>query len=197
MNSLHFNRENVIIKFTFKNKNEEDVIIACDTNYSESIEYEKMKNVAVNNKINYINEGVGSVICKVLENSNKQERQYLNQTEKEEFVKSFDFECALCHLECENINDFEIDHVKPLSSGGSNDYDNLQPLCKSCHKEKTKNENQLGVYKVNDEISSCFNDTLKKNITNTSHFKSYQIVEKVNEFPAGKKAFKIDMKKCR
>ena len=191
------NRENVIIKFTFKNENEEDVIIACDTNYSEGIEYEKMKHVAVNNKINYINEGVGSVICKVLENSSKQERQYLNQAEKEEFIKSFDFECQGCGMNCNEINDFEIDHIKPLSSGGSNDYDNLQPLCKSCHKEKTKNENQLGVYKVNDEISSCFNDTVNNHITNTSQFKSYQFVEKVNELPSGKTAFKIDMKKCR
>ena len=53
------NRENVIIKFSFKNENKEKVTVACDTNYSEGIEYEKMKNVAVNNNFKYVNEGLG------------------------------------------------------------------------------------------------------------------------------------------
>ena len=190
------NRENVIIKFIFLNNDEEEVIITVDTNYSEGIEYKKMKNVAVQNNINYVNEGVGSVICKVLENSKKEERHYLNQLEKEKLILSFDSECANCNINCD-FKDFEIDHIVPLSSGGSNDITNLQPLCISCHKEKTKIENELGNYKVKDEISSYFNDKVLKNISNTSHFKAYQFVEKVNELPQGKTAFKLDMKKCR
>lgn len=31
----------------------------------------------------------------------------------------------------------EVDHVIPLFKGGSNDEDNLQPLCKACHVEKS------------------------------------------------------------
>jgi 5-methylcytosine-specific restriction protein A len=31
----------------------------------------------------------------------------------------------------------EIDHVKPLHLGGTDDDDNLMPLCKECHSIKT------------------------------------------------------------
>lgn len=31
----------------------------------------------------------------------------------------------------------EVDHIIPLSKGGTNDRDNLQALCKECHEAKT------------------------------------------------------------
>lgn len=34
----------------------------------------------------------------------------------------------------------EIDHIKPLSQGGTNQRDNLQPLCYQCHAAKTEHE---------------------------------------------------------
>ena len=34
----------------------------------------------------------------------------------------------------------EVHHIKPLSSGGKNDEDNLMSLCKSCHSEITARE---------------------------------------------------------
>ena len=36
-------------------------------------------------------------------------------------------------------NNFHIDHIMPISAGGSNDDDNLQVLCLKCHQEKTEN----------------------------------------------------------
>lgn len=39
----------------------------------------------------------------------------------------------------------EIDHIVPLSEGGSNDRSNLQPLCKACHAAKTTRRPKHGV----------------------------------------------------
>jgi 5-methylcytosine-specific restriction endonuclease McrA len=33
---------------------------------------------------------------------------------------------------------YEVDHIVPLGMGGTNDWDNLQLLCPTCHKAKTK-----------------------------------------------------------
>lgn len=38
----------------------------------------------------------------------------------------------------------EVDHIQPLAKGGTNDLDNLQPLCKSCHSKKTMRESVNG-----------------------------------------------------
>ena len=38
--------------------------------------------------------------------------------------------------ECKSKKDLEIDHVIPLTDGGSNKQENLQWLCKICHNKK-------------------------------------------------------------
>lgn len=40
------------------------------------------------------------------------------------------FSCASCG---NTANDLQIDHVMPVSKGGSNDLDNLQLLCRTCN----------------------------------------------------------------
>jgi 5-methylcytosine-specific restriction endonuclease McrA len=37
---------------------------------------------------------------------------------------------------CKKVRKLTADHVIPLASGGTNDIDNLQPLCKSCNSRK-------------------------------------------------------------
>jgi 5-methylcytosine-specific restriction protein A len=34
----------------------------------------------------------------------------------------------------------EVDHIKPLAQGGTDDGDNLQGLCEPCHKAKSAHE---------------------------------------------------------
>jgi 5-methylcytosine-specific restriction protein A len=36
----------------------------------------------------------------------------------------------------------EVDHIRPLADGGTNDAHNLQCLCKSCHSRKTREDMQ-------------------------------------------------------
>lgn len=59
----------------------------------------------------------------------------------------------LC-VECQKINIIElakvVDHINPVSTGGNDaekarlmwDWDNLQPLCDSCHNRKSAKEQQ-------------------------------------------------------
>lgn len=42
--------------------------------------------------------------------------------------------------ECGFVGRFEVDHIIPTFDGGTNDLDNLQTLCRSCHIDKTKAE---------------------------------------------------------
>ena len=46
--------------------------------------------------------------------------------------------CAKCHNSY-NIT-HQIDHIVALCLGGSDDWDNLQPLCILCHREKSKDD---------------------------------------------------------
>lgn len=50
-----------------------------------------------------------------------------------------DFYGNVC-LSCGADKNITVDHVKPLSIGGTNTIDNLQPLCGSCNYRKGKKE---------------------------------------------------------
>lgn len=181
------NRDNVITQITYLNHKKEKVIVACDANYNSKdlIPYGKLKHVATENGIDYVNEGVGDVILKILHP--KLERKYLTAEEKAELLESFDGLCALCSLPCES---FEVDHIKPLASGGTNAISNLQPLCKECHKEKSKEEAEMGIYRVEDEMES-FYDERKIDL------KFWAFVERVNDAPEKGEIYKEDGTKFR
>lgn len=49
--------------------------------------------------------------------------------------------CRMCQADGKLVPAQEVDHIIPMSEGGPAwDWDNLQPLCKSCHSRKTLNE---------------------------------------------------------
>jgi len=45
--------------------------------------------------------------------------------------------CAGCNQKIEAGKAWDIDHILPLALGGANEPDNLQILCRSCHRSKT------------------------------------------------------------
>lgn len=43
---------------------------------------------------------------------------------------------------CQHHLTQEVDHIKRKADGGTDDLNNLQGLCRACHKDKTSRENQ-------------------------------------------------------
>lgn len=52
--------------------------------------------------------------------------------------------CVLCRKVGHIRAATELDHIIPLSQGGTDEPANLQGLCGDCHKEKTANESRAG-----------------------------------------------------
>lgn len=52
-----------------------------------------------------------------------------------DLVKQFDFHCLACGLRF-TLDELTTDHIVPLSLGGENSIDNIQPLCSSCNASK-------------------------------------------------------------
>jgi 5-methylcytosine-specific restriction protein A len=48
--------------------------------------------------------------------------------------------CILCQKHGRVTAASEVHHIIPLAKGGTHDYNNLMPLCKSCHSEITIRE---------------------------------------------------------
>ena len=48
--------------------------------------------------------------------------------------------CERCERQGKTTPAEEVHHIKPLSKGGTNDFDNLMALCTSCHSEITAKE---------------------------------------------------------
>jgi 5-methylcytosine-specific restriction endonuclease McrA len=46
--------------------------------------------------------------------------------------------CGEKCVSCKEAKPLTVDHIVPLSEGGSNTIDNIQPLCKSCNSSKLK-----------------------------------------------------------
>lgn len=56
----------------------------------------------------------------------------LNQKQWDELCRRYDYRC-LC---CGEHKPLEIDHIVPISKGGTNTIDNVQPLCRECNQKK-------------------------------------------------------------
>ena len=66
-------------------------------------------------------------------------RKLFSEFEKQSIASSYDYKCNICRSDLVE-REFDIDHKIPIAQGGKNSIENLQPLCKKCHKFKTANE---------------------------------------------------------
>ena len=68
--------------------------------------------------------------------SNK--RAYISPLTKKRVAAKYRWRCRLCNKLLDGT--YEIDHIIPISLGGTNDENNLAPVHRSCHQVKSANE---------------------------------------------------------
>lgn len=59
---------------------------------------------------------------------------------REDVLRKYNYSC----VNCNSVDSLQIDHIIPLSLGGTNDVSNLQVLCKSCNCSKGGRRMQKG-----------------------------------------------------
>jgi 5-methylcytosine-specific restriction enzyme A len=182
--------------FKYK-KNNIIYMFVCDPNAVHNITYKEVKVLCEKNDLPFKNQTFMHVV-KQLRSKYFDEitgRIKFTKEFKEMVLEKSKKKCAGCKC-CLKAKKYDIDHIRPLANGGTNQIDNLQALCKSCHQDKTGNEHEQGQYVKFSDTESCFNNTVQE-IMNSPLSHAYAFVEPVKEPVKGKKLFTIDINKCR
>ena len=66
-------------------------------------------------------------------------KRSVSETKKKYVASRQRWQCAHCNTMLTAW--FEVDHVRSLETGGTNESDNLVALCRNCHGKKTAMEN--------------------------------------------------------
>jgi 5-methylcytosine-specific restriction enzyme A len=182
--------------FKYK-KNNIIYMFVCDPNAVHNITYKEVKVLCEKNDLPFKNQTFMHVV-KQLRSKYFDEitgRIKFTKEFKEMVLEKSKKKCAGCKC-CLKAKKYDIDHIRPLANGGTNQIDNLQALCKSCHQDKTANEHEHGQYVKFSDTESCFNNTVQE-IMNSALSHAYAFVEPIREPTKGKKLFTIDINKCR
>ena len=109
----------------------------ADRVQKRGMEYrEKNKDVIAQKKASYYEQNPHQIRA-----ANSKRRALLLQAEGsftqkdvDTIIKSQKYLCIVCH--CKLATTYEVDHIVPLSAGGTNLKTNLQVLCKPCNRSK-------------------------------------------------------------
>jgi 5-methylcytosine-specific restriction protein A len=106
-------------------------------NFSSSVNNQQTQNLltSINNNQNYLSKQQQ----KILSSGNMTTKRSVSETKKKYVAASQNWHCKHCKNQLPAW--FEVDHVKKLEYGGSNNIDNLEALCRDCHGRKTAFEN--------------------------------------------------------
>ena len=84
-----------------------------------------------------------------LDRVNKSKRRKFNPDERKIIYAKSKGRCTLCGRFM-NFDDFTVDHIVPLSKGGSNNINNLQATCRVCNNIKQDILPQDFIYKISE-----------------------------------------------
>lgn len=162
-----------------KSKTIKFYLFSDENDQSQNINFKKVKDICEKEEIEFKNQTFTSVITQIKNKIIKQKQQRINFTK--DFRKEFFQNNKLCNNKECNIKlkkgDREIDHIIPLSQGGTNDLENLQALCKECHFDKTQDDitdENINISKTHSSFSNVVSKVLESNLN-----KSLAFVEKI------------------
>ena len=123
-----------IIEFHYQPREKCLIIFCCDPNDVDTITYKEVKALCEQHKVEWKNQTYTSFITELKSNffDELNGRIKFTKDQKEKICKAFKFTCNICKC-CIKKEQYEIDHIRALSYGGTNESNNLQPLCKACH----------------------------------------------------------------
>lgn len=105
-------------------------------NYNGLIIYETGMDEIMHRWIELNSRNPGIPLClHLIEKSLKRKvfNRYVSKKDRAYVMKKYANTCKFCG----STKKVEIDHIKPVSKGGTNDISNLQVLCKSCNIKKS------------------------------------------------------------
>ena len=183
-----------IMEFHYK-LNKERLIFCCDPNDINVITYKEVKDLCTKNNIEWRNQTYTGFITQLKDKyfDELNGRIKFTPDQRVELSNKFDNKCCICKC-CIKDKKFDIDHITPLSNGGSNELNNLQVLCKPCHMVKCSSEHENGQYiKIND-TESTYNKQVQ-DIMDSPLCQTHAFVEKVyfKKLEEDNKIFTIDI----
>jgi len=176
------------IHFDFEGRN---VYLATDPNDTRLISHVGIKLLCEKHEVTFSNQSFGGLIKELRSSffADKSSRHIFSKQERLTMHADCGGKCALCSHEIE-VKHMQVDHIQPLAEGGTNGFDNLQILCKQCHFQKTRGEQENGYVKISDTASSFNIKTTE--IFNSPICATHAFVESLmDEPPSGLKKNKI------
>lgn len=168
-----------------------------DNDNTVKLTYKQVLELCNTYKIDFTNQSLSSFILQYFNIKNKKtiKRAFFTKKIREEIKQSQNGLCNICKQQLEKK--FHVDHIIPVCLNGDNSIENLQCLCIQCHLNKTREENENGVYYNLPDYCSTFNNYSLNCVIKTSLFNRYAFIERLDSIPKKHKLFHLDMSKCR
>ena len=151
-----------ITRFDYK-INGQLYVFMLDSNDCVHVNYKMVMYYCLKNEIEFKNQTFPALVkqCREKYFKSLKVRQEIPEEDKSLLVLKSQGKCNLCKDEHNNI--YEIDHIRPIANGGDPlKISNLQVLCKSCHHDKTRHEQEDGTYVRIVDSESSFNTQVKE-----------------------------------
>jgi hypothetical protein len=167
---------------------------------SQNVTWRDIKQICEAQGVSFSNQPLGTLVSQLRDKYFNKSRKQFTKEERLNILNSQSNKCAVCKEDINVDERFDVDHILCLASGGTNDRENLQALCVTCHKEKCRVEKEGSEYVKTDNLISSFNLKALEAV-NGDFFRKVAFTEtltfesEINK--EGKSEFCDDMKGCR